>query len=135
MACLDTTILVDIMRRRSKLRVRAFDKLEELLGRGELLVTTRLNVAELYVGVERSDRPDQEEELIREAVGDLGILDFDQRAARLFARITAYLQEIGRPAGDMDVLIGATSMAAGHCLITRNASHFENIPELAIETY
>lgn len=35
----------------------------------------------------------------------------------------------------MDVLIAATAMAAGHCLVTRNPAHFKSIPELAVETY
>lgn len=135
MACLDTTILVDLIRRHSKLRPRALRKLRQLLHRGELLVTTRLNVAELYVGVERSDDPEREERLVHEALQGLGILDFEQRGARLFGRISAHLQEIGQPAGDMDVLIAATSMAAGHCLVTRNPAHFKSIPELAVESY
>jgi predicted nucleic acid-binding protein len=64
-ACIDTTLLVDLMRRRSKLRARAFQKLQQLLRRGEFLVTTRLNLAELYVGVERSDDPEREEQCQR----------------------------------------------------------------------
>ena len=135
MACLDTTILVDLIRRGSKLRTRAFQKLQELLARGEFLVTTRMNVAELYVGVERSDDPDREGELVEQVLQGVGVLDFDDTAARFFGRISAHLQEIGQPAGDMDVLIAATCMAAGHRLITRNAAHFENIPEFAVETY
>ena len=63
------------------------------------------------------------------------LLDFGDPAARLFGQITAHLQAIGRPAGDMDVLVAATAMAAGHCLVTRNVSHFANIPALAAESY
>jgi tRNA(fMet)-specific endonuclease VapC len=56
-------------------------------------------------------------------------------AARLFGQITAYLQTIGKPAGDMDVLIAATAMVSNHILITRNSKHFMNIPELMVEEY
>lgn len=135
MACLDTTILVDLTRRGPNLRNRAFQKVQELLARGEFLATTRFNVAELYVGVERADDPDREGQLVEEALEGLAILDFDDRAARFFGRITAHLQQIGQSAGDMDVLIAATCMAAGHGLITRNPAHFQNIPEIAVETY
>ena len=62
-------------------------------------------------------------------------MDFDDRSARLFGKITGHLQRIGKPVGDVDVLIGATSMAAGHCLVTRNPAHFEKTPELAVQTY
>jgi len=134
-ACLDTTLLVDLARPEGKWKRRALQKLRQVVDRGERLVTTRFNLAELYVGVERSDDPERDERAVQAVVGDLGVLDFDDRAARLFGQITAYLQKTGRPTGDMDVLIAATSMAAGHWLVTRNASHFENIPDFAVETY
>ena len=135
MACLDTTVLVDLARPGGKWKRRALDKVRELVDRGEGLVTTRFNLAELYVGVERSDDPEREEGAIQAVAGDFGVLDFDDRAARLFGQITAHLQTVGRPAGDMDVLIAATSMGAGHCLVTRNPAHFKSIPELAVQTY
>jgi len=134
-ACLDTTVLVDLARPGGKWKTRALDKVRELVSRNEGLATTRFNLAELYVGVERSDDPEREERAIQAVADDFGVLDFDGRAARLFGQITAHLQTIGKPAGDMDVLIAATSMAAGHCLVTRNPAHFKSIPELAVETY
>jgi tRNA(fMet)-specific endonuclease VapC len=97
-ACLDTILLVDLIRRSPGLRERALRKIEELLECGELLVTTRLNMAELYVGVERSDDPDRERHVVETVLRGLGVLEFDERAARLFGRITALLPEIGRPA-------------------------------------
>ena len=135
MACLDTTVLVDLARPGGKRKRHALEKVRELVNRGEGLVTTRFNLAELYVGVERSDDPEREEAAIQAVAGDFGVLDFDDRAARLFGQITAHLQRIGKPAGDMDVLIAATSMGAGHCLVTRNPAHFKRIPELAVQTY
>ena len=135
MACLDTTLLVDLVRPAGKWKRRALAKVGELVDRGEGLVTTRFNVAEMYVGVARSDDPAREEHALQAVVQPLGVLDFDDRAARLFGQITAHLQRIGKPAGDMDVLIAATSMAAGHVLVTRNPAHFAEIPALAVESY
>ena len=135
MACLDTTILVDLIRHGGGRKARAFEKFRQLVDREETLVTTLFNVAELYIGVARSGSPELEEQAVRTVLGGIGILDFDDTAARLFGQITAHLYGMGRPAGDMDVLIAATSMTAGHCLITRNVSHFANIPQLAVETY
>jgi tRNA(fMet)-specific endonuclease VapC len=65
----------------------------------------------------------------------MNVLEFDERAARLFGQITAYLQMIGKLAGDMDVLIAATAIGSSQKLITRNARHFENIPQLNVEEY
>ena len=43
---------------------------------------------------------------------NMTVLEFGPEAARLFARIAALLQQQGKPAGDMDVLIPATARAA-----------------------
>lgn len=135
MACLDTTMLIDLAGRSTMLRKRALDKLVELANRVEILVTTRFNVAELYVGIARSYNPRAEEKAVRSLLKDFGILEFDDKAAWLFGQITAHLLDIGQPAGDMDVLIAATAMAGGHSIVTRDISHFTNIPELRVEEY
>jgi len=135
MACIDTTVLIDLVGSRNKYREKALFKIDRLIQRNEPLFTTRFNIAELYVGVERSTKPKSEEQVIHNLLKFMTILEFDDTAARLFGQITAYLQIIGKPAGDMDVLIAATAMASNQILITRNAKHFANIPELKIEEY
>jgi len=135
MACLDTTILIDLARKKSQRRQAAFRKIEELTKAGQGLATTRFNVAELYVGISRSSHPQQDEKAIHQLLSVLEILEFDDAATHVFAFITAFLQRIGKPAGDMDVLIAATAMVHGHALITRNAKHFKHIPHLQVEEY
>ncbi len=135
MACIDTTVLIDLVGSKNKHREKALFKIDQLIQKNEMLVTTRFNVAELYVGAERSANPKSEEQVIHHLLKFITILEFDDIAARLFGQITAYLQVIGKPAGDMDVLIAATAMASNHILITRNAKHFTNIPELIVEEY
>ncbi len=135
MACLDTTILIDLGRRASPRREQAVQKLEELAAQGQMIVTTRFNVAELYVGMSRSRHPEEDDQAVQTLLSRFEILEFSDAAARLFGLITAFLQQMGRPAGDMDVLIAATAMAYGHTLITRNARHFKYIPQLIVEEY
>ena len=135
MACLDTTILIDLAGKISGRREQAVKKIEELAARGEELATTRFNLAELYVGVARAKRPETEEKAIQALLSGLEILDFTDAAARLFGSVTGFLLQIGKPCGDMDVLIAATAMVHGHALITRNAKHFGHIPHLVVEEY
>jgi len=135
MACLDTTVIVDLGRSGGERKRRALEKVQELIDRGERLVTTRFTMAELYVGVKLSKDPEREERDLQAVMRELLVVDFHDRAARMFGHIKGHLRSIGRPAGDMDVLIAATSMAAGHCLVTRNPAHFKNVPDLAVETY
>lgn len=135
MACLDTTILIDLVSRRSARKRQAVRKIEELAEKGQALTTTRFNVAELYVGLARSTRPKDDEEAIGTLLREFEVLEFNDAAARVFGSITGFLQQIGKPAGDMDVLVAATAMVHGHSLITRNARHFKDIPHLIVEDY
>ncbi len=135
MACLDTTILIDMVGKNSPLKQRAITKVESLAKNGQVLVTTRFNIAELYVGVSRSKNPRREEEALHILLHDFEILEFTDAAARVFGSTTGHLQKIGKPSGDMDVLIAATAMVHGHALITRNPKHFQYIPDLVLEDY
>jgi tRNA(fMet)-specific endonuclease VapC len=135
MACLDTTLLIDLVGRASQRREQAIRKIKQLTENGQTLATTRLNVAELYVGVARSRRPKEDEKAIAALLGEFEILEFNDAAAHIFGLITGHLQQIGKPAGDMDVLIAATAMVYGHSLVTRNPKHFRHIPNLIVEEY
>jgi tRNA(fMet)-specific endonuclease VapC len=136
MACLDTSFLLDAAGRGGRqLKARAREKPASLVEAGEILTTTRFNVAELWVGVERTrDRPG-ELLTIETMLEPLTILDFDESSARVFGRITAYLYAHGSPRGDMDILIASVILVHGERLVTRNTRHFAGIPELVVETY
>ena len=136
MACLDTSFLLDAAGRGGRqLRTRAREKLAALIEAGEVLTTTRFNVAELWVGVERTR--DQPGELVRveTMLEPLIVLDFDDSSARVFGRITAFLHDHGSPRGDMDVLIASVALVHGEQVVTRNVRHFAGIPDLVVETY
>lgn len=136
MASLDTSILVDVLRRRSRFHGRALEKLDELAARGETLATTRFTVAELYVGIELSDNAERDQANVDTLLADLEILDFRGLSPRVFAQIRAAQRRKGRIAGDIDTLIAATSVAGGHALlVTRNPSDFSDIPGLTVESY
>lgn len=136
MACLDTTVLLDLQGRSGKAKMRrAADLVRRLASSGEELATTRFNVAELWVGVERSEARQREQTKVAQLLDGLEILEFDEVAARIFGAATAHLQALGRPAGDMDVLIASVAIANDHALVTRNPKHFADIPGLFVESY
>lgn len=136
MACLDTTVLLDLMGRGGTGAAgRAYGNIQAALARGETLCTTRFNVAELYVGVHRAADSAAEDKRVKAVLSACVILDFTDAAAMQYGRITAYLRSLGRPAGNMDVLIAATALAAGHSLVTRNTAHFAGIPGFQVESY
>ena len=136
MACLDTTFLIDLGRRTGERRLRAQRKLKALVESGERIVTTRFNVAELNVGIFRSENPDAERRAVASLLAGIAVIEFDETAALIFARLTASLQGSGRPVGDMDVLVAATALSANEpILVTRNPAHFADLRGLDVQAY
>jgi predicted nucleic acid-binding protein len=136
MACLDTDALVDLTGRSGRrLRTAVRAKIAELLIGGAALVTTRFNVAELWVGVTRSADPRLEEERVAALLHPLRVLEFGEREAQVFGRLAGHLQERGTPIGDIDALIASVCLAHGHAIVTRNVKHFAKVPGLAVVTY
>jgi predicted nucleic acid-binding protein len=105
------------------------------LAPGEQPATTRFNIAELYVGIERSESRAREERRVTSVIEGLDILEFDDRSARVFGRLSAALAGRGTPAGDMDVLIASIAIVSGHSLITRNPRHFTGMAGLSVLSY
>ena len=136
MACLDTTLLLDLRGRGGrKLRERAEKKVREVKSAQEHLTTTIFNVAELWVGIERSKYPDKEQAIVESIVSPLFVLGFDNASARAFGQITASLETKGQPVGDMDALIASVALVNNEAIITRNPRHFSRIPGLRVENY
>lgn len=136
MACLDTTVFLDLMGRSGRANAAAAAAaVVQLRAAEQEIVTTRFTYAELYVGVERSRDPSAEAARVESALAEVPILEFGEAAALLFASQSAHLRRLGRPAGDLDVLIAATAMARGHALLTRNKRHFADIPGLDVRGY
>ena len=136
MPLLDTTVFLDLQGRAGKkCQLQAQTAVNRLLAAQLKLTTSRINVAELYVGIELSRDPVGEELAIQAALTGLQILEFDDPAAQHFARIRANLQKRGLLVGDMDMLIAAIALTNNEPLVTRNPSHFTNIPGLQIIQY
>jgi predicted nucleic acid-binding protein len=136
MACLDTTAILDLAGRSGRRsRERARRKVDALQTAGEALVTTRFNVAELWVGIYRSDDRAVEIERVEAVLGPLPVLDLDARSAEVFGRVVGALQDVGTEIGDMDALIASVCLVAGHSVLTRNTAHFARVPGLVVETY
>jgi tRNA(fMet)-specific endonuclease VapC len=135
-AVLDTSVLIDLLRGpRNQHHVRAVRELASLRARGEAIATTRINVAELFVGVELSSDPARERRSVELLMQPMIVLDFDQPAAEHFGVVAAHLRRLGLPSGDLDTLIATIAIVNGQELITRNPAHFTTIPGLAVRTY
>ena len=136
MALLDTTVLIDLTHGGQTERSRrAYAAVDGLLGRGETVMTSRINEAELRVGEFRADDPDRQARKNERVLNSCEIVELDAAAARRFAEVKAHLLDLGRPVGDMDILIGAIACVRSQTLLTRNPRHFADIPGLVVEGY
>jgi tRNA(fMet)-specific endonuclease VapC len=58
------------------------------------------------------------------------ILHVTPAVMETYGEIKSDLQKKGIPLDDMDLIIGATALTMGYCLVTNNAGHFDRIPGL-----
>jgi tRNA(fMet)-specific endonuclease VapC len=92
-------------------------------------------LAELYYGIEFSASRDENLARLHRALTNLTVWPFDQSAAAEFGRLRADLRRRGRPMQVIDIMIAATSLTLGECIVVTTDSDFESIPGLMIENW
>jgi tRNA(fMet)-specific endonuclease VapC len=63
------------------------------------------------------------------------VLPFCEKESKLAAEIELRLKMLGKPMGVVDVLIASHALSHSLTLVTNNAKHFENVPELKLENW
>jgi predicted nucleic acid-binding protein len=128
MASLDSTFLIDLLRRAPAAVVR----LEQLEKHREPRCVTPPAATEVMVGAHGFGGTS-----LRAAEGlvqSLQWLEFDWESCRLAGRIEADLIARGEPMSASDLFIAAVSLRHGQRLITRDRG-FDRVPGLKVETY
>lgn len=91
--------------------------------------------AELWFGVYKSAKPEQNRERLLTLLSWLPSLPFAGEATRHFGEIRALLARQGTPIGPYDLQISAVALAHGMTLVTHNTGEFSRIPGLALEDW
>ncbi len=91
-----------------------------------------ITLAELRYGVSRSQYVEKNRQALDEFILPLEITDFDEKAAEEYGAVRAYLEKAGKPAGSMDMLIGAHALSLGVTLVTNNVREFKQIKSLKV---
>lgn len=129
---LDTSFLLDVMASDPAAVTRA----EEIETADITARLSSMTVFELYYGVEMADASIDEQRRVDRTIEAYPIVDPGQTIMRKAGRIDATLDRAGNPIDDdADVIIGATGVVLEEPVLTRNADHFERIPDLVVETY
>lgn len=131
MICLDTDVLSVFLRRGAP--PAAQRRLAELMS--ETHFTTAITLAELFYGAVKRQSPSLLRTIEEYVEGDVGILHFDEHAARLYAEVRVELEAAGRRLEDPDLQIAAICLAHDLMLITGNVRHFERVPGLRVENW
>ena len=94
-----------------------------------------LVLAELRFGARASARTDENIERLNQFLQIAEIADFDDASADAYSRIRLSLRRMGKPTGEMDMLIAAVALANDAVLVTHNTKHFENVEGLVLEDW
>ena len=104
------------------------------VGRSELRLCASVE-AELWHGVYKSGKPEENHKRLLTLLSWLPSLSFSGDATRHFGEIRAFLARRGTPIGPYDVQIAAIALANGLTLVTNNTHEFERVPGLVIEDW
>lgn len=130
---LDTNVVIALLRNKPA-RVR--ERYREAAGSGDYLAISAVTLFELWYGVEKSERVQDNTERLRVLLsGDLDLLDFDDQDARTAGRVRAVLEQSGTPIGAYDLLIAGQALRRSLTVVTANTSEFSRVTGLNCEDW
>lgn len=126
---LDTNMVIYVIKRKPLSVMTLFNQ-----NAGKLCVSS-ITVAELYYGVEKSDFPAKNSQVIEDFLSRLIILPYTAKAASHYGHIKAELNRKGTPIGENDLHIAAHARSEGLMLVTNNLREFERVNGLLTENW
>lgn len=127
---LDTSFVVDLMDRQPD-AVKKFWALQEQ----ENLFVTTPTIFELWSGIVRSSRPEQEKRKVLEVLDSQLILELDEESAEEGGKIDGILISQGLRIEPEDCMIAGIARHHQETVLTRNVKHFGRIKGMVVETY
>jgi tRNA(fMet)-specific endonuclease VapC len=101
----------------------------------EDVAISAVTASELLHGVHRARTPAQRhrrQAFVEGLMAQLPVLAFDLIVARVHASLWADLAKRGVAVGERDLMIGATAIAKGYAIATRDERSFPKIPGLKV---
>ena len=130
MTILDTNICVRFLRGEESVVRRLLDADEN----DDLRIPAMVE-GELFYGVEKSERRDENREKVKALLAFLPFCHADDETMEKFGELKAKAEAAGRRVDDADVIIAATAMRHGALLVTGNTRQFSRFDGLEIEDW
>ena len=124
---LDTNICIYLIKKKPPKIWRHFQSYSV----GEIGLSA-ITVAELAYGVQKSSRPQQNQNALDHFLAPLVVATFDAQAAATYGDIRTQLEQARTPIGALDTLIAAHALSLGVTLVTNNVSEFSRVPNLRV---
>ncbi|MCC3245834.1 PIN domain-containing protein [Methylocystis sp. WRRC1] len=99
---------------------------------GEVAISA-VAYAELLAGVAAAGKDGRLAENIALIAGNIDILPFDRAAAEIYGRLLRGIEPKRRRT--LDRMVAAQALALGLTLVTRDAGHFDDVPDLRLEVW
>ena len=127
---LDTNICIALIRQKPAALLQRLTSLQP----GDAGISS-ITLAELFHGVEKSARPEQNMSALEQFLLPLDLVDFDQDAALAYGKIRADLERTGQLIGSMDILIAAHAVSLDAIIVTNNVQEFQRVKGLFVEDW
>jgi len=127
---LDTNICIALIRQKPAALIQRLTSLQP----GHAGISS-ITLAELFHGVEKSARPEQNMSALEQFLLPLDLADFDQDAALAYGKIRTDLERTGQLIGSMDILIAAHAVSLDAIMVTNNVQEFQRVKGLFVEDW
>jgi tRNA(fMet)-specific endonuclease VapC len=112
------------------------ERLRRAAADGASIVVSSIVLFELWYGVARSGRCEENAERLRVFLsGNIGVLPFGDGDASIAGDLRASLEANGTMIGPYDLLIAAQALRTGATLVTANTAEFARVPGLVWEDW
>ncbi len=125
---LDTNVCIDLLKGIAHVRAMI-----EKVGPRNCYIS-EISVAELFYGAAKGERSFEKRQDIRFLLELFELLPIAP-ALSVYGELKALLEEKGNCLDEFDLLIGASALESGLCLVTNNVKHLSRIPGLQIEDW
>jgi tRNA(fMet)-specific endonuclease VapC len=127
---LDTNICIYIIKQKPAVVLERFKQSDI----SDISISS-ITLSELFYGVSKSPKPEQNLMALTQFVAPLDILPFGGEAAQYYGELRAHLEKQGTPIGSLDMLIAAHALSIAGILVTNNEKEFKRVLNLNIENW